>query len=57
MGRIHLTIVDADTGKVLDDLGNVVTDSVPRMLQMYADERSKYLERGIRAAFCTETLD
>ncbi len=43
--KIKLQVIDAKTGDVLEELGDCLTDSPTRAVQMYHDEE-KWEEKG-----------
>ena len=46
--RIKLEVYDVDTGKTLEELGDCLTDSPNRAIQMYDDD-VKWSEKGYNA--------
>jgi len=47
--RIRIEVYDVDTGKILADLGECLTDSPSRALQMYEDDERAWCDKGYSA--------
>ena len=54
--KIRIFVKDRDTGEVLEELGNCLTDSPRRAVEMYTEDRA-WVERGYNADIAWEWVD
>lgn len=55
--KIKVWIEDAETGKILEQLGTCLTDNISRALQMYTPEEDKWADKGYQPEVACRVID